>query len=69
MGLLLSDLDRARPDRGRDIPAGDDAGARDAKRRGGAIRKVLLDRLQLDAAVTAWKGTRGPARTEKQGPR
>jgi hypothetical protein len=25
-----------------------------AKRRGGVIRKVLLDRLQLDAAVTAW---------------
>ena len=25
-----------------------------AKRRGGAIRKVLLDRYQLDAAVTEW---------------
>jgi hypothetical protein len=25
-----------------------------AKRRGGAIRKVLIDRHQLDAAVTAW---------------
>ncbi len=25
-----------------------------AKRRGGAIRRVLLDRLQLDEAITGW---------------
>jgi hypothetical protein len=32
-----------------------------AKRRGGAIRKVLLDRHQLDAAVTAWtRASAGP---------
>ena len=29
-----------------------------AKRRGGAIRKVLLDRLQLDAAISAWSQER-----------
>ena len=29
-----------------------------AKRRGGTIRRVLLDRLQLDAAVSAWGATR-----------
>lgn len=32
-----------------------------AKRRGGAIRKVLLDRHQLDAAVSAWtRAAEGP---------
>jgi hypothetical protein len=34
-----------------------------AKRRGGVIRRVLFDRLQLDAAVDAWSrgGCPGPA--------
>jgi hypothetical protein len=36
-----------------------------AKRRGGAIRKVLLDRVQLDAAVTAWTRTSAPSRAQE----
>jgi hypothetical protein len=36
-----------------------------AKRRGGAIRKVLLDRVQLDAAVTAWTRASAPSRAQE----
>ncbi len=31
------------------------------KRRGGVVRRVLLDRLQLDTAISAWSRAAGEA--------